>query len=205
MRPFSTTVIGMCSALLLAGCHHAARVEPEPPLAVFDAEVFPAVARWADSMHRPGPVVFDPRPTDQWAGPYSALARLSRSAVSRMQARRQAILNELRYASRIEQNLEKNCASKLFPSVSNAGDRAIRRGCPTTNFTYVVVGPPSRGPGAPTLGGEPRTVVSDSAYVKLSAEAIGPGGWALYAYDVVLGRSASGWKVVRIAMASIAE
>lgn len=205
MRPFSATPIRLLSALLLAGCHHVAPVEPESPLATFDAEVFPAVARWADSMHRPGPVVFDPRPAEQWVRPYSALAKLSRSSVSAMQARRQAALNGLRYTSRIEKNLEKHCASKLFPSASSSESVAIRRGCPTTHFTYVVVGAPSHGPGTPMLGGEPRAVFPDSAYVKLSAQAIGPGGWALYAYDVVLGRLASGWRVVRIAMATIAE
>lgn len=205
MRALATSLIRLLLALLLAGCHHAVRGEPEAPLVTFDAEVFPVVAKWVGARHATGRLVFDPRPSDKWVARFSPLAALPRSSVAAMQARRLAALRELGYAGRIEKDLEKDCASRLLPSSSSSQSREMRRGCPADDFTYVVVTVPSHGPGAQTEGGTARVVFPDSAFVSLSAEEIGPGGWALYEHDLVLGRSASGWKVVRVAMSSIVE
>lgn len=203
-RPVVVT-LSLALAAALGGCHHARVESPAAPVALLDAEVFPVVAAWADSQYAPGPVVFDPRPSERWVAPYSLLAPLSRAAVATMESRRKAALTRLGLTGRIEKDLEKNCVSARYIGMPGSNAAADRRGCPSTKFTYVVVLIPYHGAGRPQAGGLHQPSHADSAYVLVVGTPIGPGGWAMYSNDLVLARSGAGWKVVRVGVTSYIE
>ncbi len=195
----------LVAVVLLVGCHQVREEVPTAPVALLDAEVFPVVAAWADSQYAPGPVVFDPRPSERWRAPYSLLAPLSRAAVATMESTRNAALTRLGLTGRVEKDLEKHCVSARYIGMPGSNSVADRRGCPSTKFTYVVVLIPYHGAGRPEAGGLHRPSHADSAYVRVVGTPIGPGGWAMYSNDLVLARSGAGWKVVHVGVTSYIE
>ena len=189
----------------LMGCHQVRQESPAAPVALLDAEVFPVVAAWADSQYAPGPVIFDPRPSERWRAPYSLLAPLSRAAVATMESTRKAALTRLGLTGRVEKDLDRNCVSARYIGMPGSNAAADRRGCPSTKFTYVVVMIPYHGAGRPQAGGLHQPSHADSAYVLVVGRPIGPGGWSMYSNDLVLARSGAGWKVVQVRVTSYIE